>query len=90
MSVELLLVLRGTRSPYFWCGIFIFSVLRHPHLAVCEMYNNDKYIIGILLVLAAAQFSGMAIVTPIIMPIVDFSPTCVAIDYHHPSQIYAA
>jgi hypothetical protein len=90
MSVELLLMLRGTRCPYFWCDIFIFPVLRHHHLAVCEMYNNDKYIIGILLVLAGAQFSGMAVATRMIVPIVGFSPTCVAINYPQPNQIYAA
>jgi len=53
------------------------------------MYNNDKYIIGVLLVFAAAQFSGMAVTTRMAVPTVGFSPACVAID-SHPSQIYAA
>jgi hypothetical protein len=52
------------------------------------MYNNGKYIIGILLVFAGAQFSGMAVATRMSVPTVGFSPTCVAID-SHPSQIYA-
>jgi len=55
------------------------------------MYNNDKYIIGILLVFVGAQFSGMAVATRMVVPTVGFSPTCVVIDSNdHPSQIYAA
>ncbi|OAX32022.1 hypothetical protein K503DRAFT_805590 [Rhizopogon vinicolor AM-OR11-026] len=54
---------------------------------VCKMYNNDRYIIGILHLFAIAQCAGMAISAWMVVPGLSPSPTCVMVE-SHPGQIY--
>ncbi|OJA17854.1 hypothetical protein AZE42_09843 [Rhizopogon vesiculosus] len=54
---------------------------------VCKMYNNDRYILGILHLFAVAQCAGMAISAWMVVPGLSPSPTCVMIE-SHPGQIY--
>ncbi|OAX38241.1 hypothetical protein K503DRAFT_770684 [Rhizopogon vinicolor AM-OR11-026] len=56
-------------------------------LRVCKMYNNDKYILGILSVFGGAQCAGMGISALMVVPSLGSSPTCTVIGTH-PGQIY--
>ncbi|OJA07508.1 hypothetical protein AZE42_09223 [Rhizopogon vesiculosus] len=54
---------------------------------VCKMYNNDKYILGILSIFVGAQCAVMAVAARIIVPTLSSSPTCVLVE-PHPAQVY--
>ena len=51
------------------------------------MYNNNKFVIGILLVFAGVQCAGTAVAARMVVPSIGFSPTCVVV-HSHPGQIY--
>jgi len=59
-----------------------------PHLAVCAMYHNDKYVLRILFVFAGTQAAVMAISARMAIPYLGISPTCMVVG-SHPGQIYA-
>jgi len=58
-----------------------------PHLVVCAMYGNDKYVIGILFIFAGAQSASMAISARMVVPGIGTSPTCIIVG-SHPGQLY--
>jgi hypothetical protein len=58
-----------------------------PHLVVCAMYENDKYILGILFIFAGAQSATMAISARMVVPGLGTSPTCMVVG-SHPGQLY--
>jgi len=51
------------------------------------MYANDKYVLGILFILAGAQSASMAISARMVVPGLGISPTCMVVG-SHPGQLY--
>jgi len=66
------------------------SVHAHWHVAVRRMYDNDMYSLVTLLGFFGAQFAAMVLSARMVLPELDFSPTCViAASSSHPGQIYS-
>ncbi|OAX38305.1 hypothetical protein K503DRAFT_800529 [Rhizopogon vinicolor AM-OR11-026] len=56
-------------------------------MRVCKMYNNDRYVLGVLYVFVGTHCAAMAISARMAFHGVKYSLTCVVVDAH-PGQIY--
>jgi hypothetical protein len=77
----------GVTADAARCALFLLLV-RHIyhlcafHIAVCDIYENHKYVLCILFVFAGAQCAAMAISARMVVPGQRSSATCLLVASH--------